>query len=47
MALAGFLIRTAAFPTAQSHLERALELRPQFPQARARLAYVKRVISAR
>jgi tetratricopeptide (TPR) repeat protein len=46
-AYAAFLIRTAAFPTAQSHLERALALRPNYPQARAALTHVKRAISVR
>jgi tetratricopeptide (TPR) repeat protein len=47
LAMARFLIRQAAFPTAQSHLERALALRPDDPPARATLATVKRVISVR
>jgi protein O-GlcNAc transferase len=46
-AYASFLIRAASFPAAESHLERALELRPNYPEARAELAYVKRVISVR
>jgi tetratricopeptide (TPR) repeat protein len=46
-AMAAFLIRTASFPGAQSHLERALELRPNYPEARAALAQVKRVIDVR
>src|SRR5205807_1089461 len=36
-AMAGFLVRDAALPGAQSHLERALELRPGYPAARAAL----------
>jgi Tfp pilus assembly protein PilF len=43
-AMAEFLIREAAFPAAQSHLERALELRPNYPEARAALTHVKRAI---
>jgi Flp pilus assembly protein TadD len=46
-AMAAFLIRTASFPGAQSHLERALELRPDYPEARAALARVKRAIDIR
>jgi Tetratricopeptide repeat len=45
--MAEFLIRTASFPGAQHHLERALELRPDYPEARAALAQVKRVIDVR
>lgn len=46
-ALAEFLVRSASFPTAQAHLERALALRPDYPEATATLAHVKRVISVR
>jgi tetratricopeptide (TPR) repeat protein len=46
-AMAGFLIREASFPGAQGHLERALRLRPDYPEARAALARVKRVIDVR
>src|SRR5439155_239284 len=41
------LRREAAFPTAQYHLERALELRPDYPEARTALAEARRVISVR
>ncbi len=46
-AMAQYMASTAAFPTAQSHLERALALRPDYPEAREALAHVKRVISVR
>jgi tetratricopeptide (TPR) repeat protein len=46
-AMAEFLIRSASFPTAESHLERALALRTNYPEATASLAHVKRVISVR
>jgi tetratricopeptide (TPR) repeat protein len=46
-AMAEFLIRSAAFPTAQAHLERALALRPGYPPAKAALVHVKRAISIR
>lgn len=46
-AMAEFLVRGASFPTAQAHLERALALRPSYPEAQAALAHVKRVISLR
>jgi tetratricopeptide (TPR) repeat protein len=44
-AMANFLLRTASFSGAQSHLERALELRPNYPEARAALVRVKRIIA--
>jgi uncharacterized protein HemY len=45
--MAEFLARSGSFSTAESHLERALALRPSYPEAKAALAHVKRVISVR
>jgi cytochrome c-type biogenesis protein CcmH/NrfG len=46
LALARFLVRTAAPRKAEAQLEEALRLRPDWPEARAELLRVRRLIAA-